>query len=164
MCKNRLKNDRKIFKIPSLQFQHGISNFRIFCCDFPIFASENFKKKSLIFYPYTFYTTLEKISKKGKYTTRYWQLLLTSKVKEKKKTIFKKTNTSRASIVHLFENFSSCGRQTKKVLSFSIDFELQILEKQQKSGHKANNVSLDDPKKLQLMFCKSIQEEETIGW
>ena len=92
MCKNRLRNDRKIFKIPSLQFQHGISNFRIFCCDFPIFASENFKKKSLIFYPYTFYTTLEKISKKGKYTTRYWQLLLTyfQSKREKKKQFSKK--------------------------------------------------------------------------
>ena len=91
MCKNRLRNDRKIFKIPSLQFQHGISNFRIFCCDFPIFASENFKKKSLIFYPYTFYTTLEKISKKGKYTTRYWQLLLTYfQSKREKKNNFQK--------------------------------------------------------------------------
>ena len=73
MCKNRLKNDRKIFKIPSLQFQHGIS------------------KKPLIFYPYTFYTTLEKISKKGKYTTRYWQLLLTYfQSKREKKNNFQK--------------------------------------------------------------------------
>ena len=106
---------------------------------------------------------LKKSVKKA--NTRYWQFLLTYfQSKSEKKNNFQKTNTSRASIVHLFENFSSCGRQTKKVLSFSIDFELQILEKQQKSGHKANNASLDDPKKLQLMFCKSIQEEETIGW
>ena len=78
---------------------------------------------------------LKKSVKKA--NTRYWQFLLTYfQSKSEKKNNFQKTNTSRASIVHLFENFSSCGRQTKKVLSFSIDFELQILEKQQNNKNQ----------------------------
>ena len=131
MCKNRLKNNRRI------QFQEGksrkIQNLEFSALIFTFLQARIFFKKNLSLHSIN---PLKKSVKKA--NTRYWQFLLTyfQSKSEKKKNNFQKTNTSRASIVHLFENFSSCGRQTKKVLSFSIDFELQILEKQQNNKNQ----------------------------
>ena len=84
---------------------------------------------------------------------------------QRKKKHFQKPNTSRASIVHLFENFSSCGRQTKKVLSFSIDFELQILKKQNNKNQDITRPPIMYPLtilKTSLMFCKSIPTDKWV--
>ena len=109
---------------------------------------------------------LKKSVKKA--NTRYWQFLLTYfQSKSEKKKQFSKNKYLQSFHRPFVWEFFFLWPSNKESSLFQYRFRIADpgkTTKQQKSGHKATNVSLDDPKKLQLMFCKSIQEEETIGW